>query len=94
MHHGPKEEDPDRPTREAVRLLERNGYRPYVIEPRQCDVQDQPGGLLGCIRDIQDSGDEIAEIHVGTGDPVPVQIVTRSQIEDGRQSRDQRKSAS
>lgn len=82
VHHG--DEDPDGPTREAVALLERHGYRPYVIEPHVCEVEDQPGGLLGCIQEIEAEGDEIVEIHVGTGSPVPIQIVTRRHLEGSK----------
>ena len=82
VHHG--DDDPDGPTQRAVELLEAKGYQPYVIEPHVCEVGDEAGALLGCIEEIEGRGDDIAEIHVGTGSPVPVQIVTRSQLAGGR----------
>ena len=81
VHH--EDDDPDGPTEAAVALLERNGYRPYVVRPHVCEVRDDAGALLSCIKDSA-GRDDIAELHVGTGDPVPVQVVTRQQLDEGR----------
>jgi hypothetical protein len=84
VHHG--DEDPDASTAEAVALLKSKGYKPYVIEPNVCEVEDEPGGLLGCIERIEARGDAVVEIHVGTGSPVPIQIVTRRHLEAARRA--------
>ena len=81
VHH--EDDDPDGPTDEAVALLERNGYRPYVVRPHVCEVEDDSGALVSCIKESVGRAD-IAELHVGTGQPVPVQVVTRQQIDEGR----------
>jgi hypothetical protein len=81
VHH--EDDDPDRPTDEAVALLERNGYRPYVVRPHVCEVSDDAGSLVSCIKESV-GREDIAELHVGTGTPVPVQVVTRQRLDEGR----------
>jgi hypothetical protein len=87
VHHG--DEDPDGPTQDAIAALEKASYEPYVAEPHVCEVNDEPGELLRCIRKIRDKGAQIAEIHVGTaeGGRVPVQVVTREQFDAARSGR-------
>ena len=80
VHHG--DENPDETTERAIDALRKAGYRPYTIEPHVCEVRDETGGLLGCIEEMQARGDEVVEIHVGTGTPVPIQIVTRRHLDE------------
>jgi hypothetical protein len=67
-----------------VALLRKNNYDPDVIEPHVCEVNDEAGELLRCIQEVEARGAEVVEIHVGTGSPVPIQIVTRQHLEEGR----------
>ena len=78
------EHDPDRPNRDAARLLKEHNYAARVVRAHHCDVANEPGGLLGCLERIQKEDGAIAEIYVGVGDQnnVPIQIVTRRGLEE------------
>jgi hypothetical protein len=82
VHH---EDEDDGPTEEAARLLQEHGYRDaHTVRAHYCSVADEPGGLLGCIRRIEESEGPIYEIFVGTPDAdggIPVQITTRKDVE-------------
>jgi hypothetical protein len=82
VHHG--EDDPDRPGEEAAELLRQNGFTDArTVKARFCDVQDEPGGLHGCIERIEaEEGEPIYEIFVGTpeDDVIPIQLTTRSMV--------------
>ncbi len=80
VHHG--DENPDETTQRAVEALQKAGYRPYTVKPRVCEVNDETGGLLGCLEEVEARGDQVAEIHIGTGSPVPIQVVTRRHLDE------------
>ena len=81
VHHD--DDDPDGPGEAAAELLRSSGFKDaHTVKIRNCDVRDEPGGLLGCIERIQtEEGEPIYEIFIGTGvDPVPIQLTTRSMV--------------
>ena len=82
VHH---DDDDDRPNNEAARLLREYGYRARVVNVHHCYVNDEPGGLLGCIKKFEAADGPIAEIFVGTPNEngeVPVQITTRRALDE------------
>ena len=81
-HH---DDDDDRPNQEAARLLREYGYRARVVNVHHCYVNDEPGGLLGCIQKIEAADGPIKEIFVGTPDGegrIPVQLTTARSLEE------------
>ena len=82
VHH---DEGDDEPDRRAAELLKKHGYRARVVKVHQCDVSDEPGGLLGCIQRVEESEGPVYEIFVGTPGErgIPVQITTRSAVAAG-----------
>ena len=82
VHH---DGDDDRPNQEAARLLREQGYRARVVNVHHCYVNDEPGGLLGCIRKIEAADGPVSEIFVGTPNSegeIPVQLTTRRALEE------------
>jgi hypothetical protein len=73
------------PAEEAAKLLRENGYgTARVVSARSCFVEDEPGGLLGCVEEMERTDGPVYEIFVGTpeeGRGVPVQITTRKDVE-------------
>ena len=82
VHH---DDDDDRPANEAARLLREHGYPARVVNTHYCTVDDEPGGLLGCIKKIEGTDGPVYEIFVGTPDAegrIPVQITTRRAVQE------------
>ncbi len=82
VHH---DDDDDRPGKEAARLLREHGYAARAVNVHLCTVDDEPGGLLGCIKKIEAADGPIYEIFVGTPDSegrIPVQLTTRRMLEE------------
>ena len=66
VHH---EGEDDGPGEEAAALLQEHGYRgAHAVHVHECSVADEPGGLLGCIQEIERTDGEVYEIFVGTPD--------------------------
>jgi hypothetical protein len=81
VHH---DDDDDRPNNEAARLLREHGYPARAVKVHHCYVNDEPGGLLGCIKKIEAADGPITGIFVGTPDEedgIPVQLTTRRSLE-------------
>lgn len=55
--------------RAAIDVLERAGYKPRLVAPKQCQLKDEPGALLACITDAMAENEgtdrEIKDILVG-----------------------------
>jgi hypothetical protein len=83
VHH---DDDDLGPGEEAVKLLRDAGYKSArSVRAHYCSVADEPGGLLGCIQDVEATDGPVYEIFVGTPDAdggIPVQLTTRSSVED------------
>jgi len=75
---------PDDPNTKARDVLRENGYRARVVRAHECNVANEPGGLLGCLERIEAEDGAISEIFVGVGDQdnVPIQITTRRALEE------------
>ena len=82
VHH---EDEDDGPGEEAAALLRERGYgTARTVHVHECSVADEPGGLLGCIQDIERTDGPVYEIFVGTPDAdgsITVQITTRTDVE-------------
>ena len=82
VHH---EDEDDGPGEEAAALLRERGYgTARTVHVHECSVADEPGGLLGCIQDIERTDGPVYEIFVGTPDAdgsITVQITTRNDVE-------------
>ena len=82
VHH---EDEDDGPGEEAATLLRERGYgTARTVHVHECSVADEPGGLLGCIQDIERTDGPVYEIFVGTpdaGGSITVQITTRNDVE-------------
>jgi hypothetical protein len=82
VHH---EDEDDGPGEEAATLLRERGYgNARTVHVHECSVADEPGGLLGCIQDIERTDGPVYEIFVGTPDAdgsITVQITTRNDVE-------------
>ena len=90
VHH---EGEDDGPGEEAARLLQERGYRrAHTVHVHECSVADEPGGLLGCIQEIERTDGEVYEIFVGTPDSeggITVQITTRKDVAGDESSGDE-----
>jgi len=82
VHH---EDEDDGPGEEAAALLRERGYGDArTVHVHECSVADEPGGLLGCIQDIERTDGPVYEIFVGTPDAdggITVQITTRTDVQ-------------
>ena len=82
VHH---EDEDDGPGEEAAALLRERSYgTARTVHVHECSVADEPGGLLGCIQDIERTDGPVYEILVGTPDAdgsITVQITTRNDVE-------------
>lgn len=89
-----EDKDRDVPNQKARDLLQENGYRARLVRAHECNVANEPGGLLGCLRRIEAEDGAVAEIYVGVGDErnVPIQIVTRRGLEETPRDEDQQAS--
>ena len=83
VHH---EDEDDGPGEEAAALLRERGYgNARTVHVHECSVADEPGGLLGCIQEIEQT-DGVYEIFVGTPDAngrITAQITTRKDVAGG-----------
>jgi hypothetical protein len=83
VHHDGEGDDG---AREAAKLLKDAGYDARVARAHPCAVADRPGGLLGCIKDVEASDGPVYEIFVGTPDAngdITVQLTTRASVKGG-----------
>jgi hypothetical protein len=67
----------------ATNLLKGAGYDARRVDVHYCNVQNEPGGLLGCIEELEATGERVYEIFVGTPERdggIPVQLTTRAVI--------------
>lgn len=66
-------------TGECAEFLRDQGYRNVsVVETHLCHVEDRPGALAECLRELEDSGRFVHEMFVATprDGTVPVQFTT------------------
>jgi hypothetical protein len=79
VHH---EDGDDASDEKVAALLRDHGYgSARAVAAHSCSVADEPGGLLGCIEEVQASDGPVYEIFVGTpeaDDSIPVQLTTRA----------------